>query len=104
MTSTTGTSSRYGMTARPMRRRVKRRRDSPGAVAAAVPSALGNCLRAVEGLRDVVAGHGRGLLDRQLAGQDLREHGLEDVAILDVDPVLRLRHEPAPRRRPLVHA
>src|SRR3954468_13749865 len=104
MTSTTGASRRYGTTALPTRRRVRRRRDSPGAVAAADPSAPGKCLGAVEGLRDVVAGNGCCLLDRKPPGQDLRQHRLEDVAVLDVDPVLRLRYEPAAGSRTLVDA
>ena len=46
----------------------------------------------------------RRLLDRQLAGEDLRQHVAQDVAVLDVDPVLRRRDEPAPGRSPLVDA
>ena len=43
-------------------------------------------------------------LTREAAGEDLGEHVAEDVAVLDVHPVLRRRDEPAPLRRPLVDA
>ena len=33
-----------------------------------------------------------------------RQHVAEDIAVLDVDPVLRRRDEPAAGRRALVHA
>ena len=35
-----------------------------------------------------------------LPGQDLGEHRAEDIPVLDVDPVLRSRDEPAAERRP----
>src|SRR5690348_7819220 len=108
ITSTTGATSRYGTELPAILRRVSRRRAAFGAVAAAAPSAEGNLslseLRLVEGLRDVVAGDRRRLLDAQLAGEDLGQHRLEDVAVLDVDPVLRLRDEPAASGGPLVDA
>src|SRR5581483_1655534 len=105
MTAMTGRTSRYG-TLRPATRRadMRRRRDTPGAIAAAVVSVgslpLRSCLRPVEGLSDVLTRRSRGLLDRQLAGEELPEHRLEDVPVLDVDPVLRLRYEPAAGRGP----
>src|SRR4029079_5436727 len=105
----TGRTRRYGTlpraTLRPDRRR---RRDAPGAIAAAAGSGgslpLRSGLRLVEGLRDVLTGRLCGLPDRQATGEHLGEHRLQDVAVLDVDPVLRLRHEPAALRGPLVHA
>ena len=73
----------------------------PGPSATCVPAAAPwtafvHALRLVEHRCDVVAGRRSCLLDRQLAGEDLRQHVAEDVAVLDVDPVLRRRDEPAP--------
>src|SRR3954451_490156 len=108
MAAITGTTRRYGTAPPARRRRVRRRRrDHPEAVAAA-GSAVGalslSGLRLVEDVSDAAAGRGRGLLDAALPGEDLGQHRLEDVAVLDVDPVLRLRDEPAARCRPLVDA
>src|SRR5215467_15424999 len=105
MTATTGAMRRYGIAPAASRRRESRRRRAChiGLGSAAAPIAVGALplreLFPVEGLRDVYAGYGRRLLDGQLTGEDLRQHRLEDVAVLDVDPVLGLRHEPAPRGR-----
>src|SRR5262245_49802169 len=109
MTATTGRTSRYG-TPRPTARRrdKRRRREAPEGIAAAVESVgslpLRSDLRPVEGLGDVVACRLSSLLDGQVTREKLPEHRLEDVPILDVDPVLRLRHEPAARGGPLVDA
>src|SRR5919108_6446827 len=53
----------------------------------------------VEDLRDVAAGLVRGRLDARPVGQDRDEHVLQDVRVLDVDPVGRRRYEPAVLRR-----
>src|SRR5205809_611056 len=98
---------RYGTDPPARLRRVTRcRRDALEAFAAAAVSSLPlrSGLRLVEGLLDAAVRGIRGLLHGELAGEDLGEHRLEDVAVLDVHPVLRLRHEPAARSGPLVDA
>src|SRR5207253_9897183 len=107
---TTGRISPYGTEAAKMRRAVKRRRrrvrGSAVPAASAVRSVVTCLLRLglIQDRGDVVAGGGGRLLDRQLAREDLGEHVAEDVPVLDVDPVLRGRHEAAARGRPLVDA
>src|SRR2546421_11440715 len=106
-TATTGRTSRYATEPPVSRRRLSRRRRDATVTAAAVSVGslpLRRALRLVEGLRDVVACDGRGLLDRQAPGEDLGKHRLEDVAVLDVHPVFRLRHEPTARSGSLVDA
>src|SRR3954454_14561901 len=109
MTAMTGSTSRYG-TLRPATRRPdrRRRRDAPWGIAAAVVSVgalpLRRDLQAVFGLGDVLARCLSSLLDGQTTREKLPEHRLENVAVLDVHPVLRLRHEPAAGRCPLVDA
>src|SRR3954467_8442124 len=58
----------------------------------------------VERERDVVVGPLRRGLDARAVGEDPGQHRAEDVAVLDVDPVLRGRDEPAPLRSALVDA
>src|SRR3954452_8647147 len=108
-TTTTGSSKRYGTEPRAMRARDNdRRRDHLGVVSAvtAIVSegrAVAGALRAVEDRGDVVARRARRLLHGELPLEDLREHVAEDIPVLDVDPVLRLRHEPALCSSALVH-
>src|SRR5690242_8155200 len=106
----TGRTRRYGTLPRAMLRRDRRRRrEALGAIAAAEAVSVGSLplrsgLRLVEGLRDVLTGRLGSLLDGQAAREHLGKHRLENVAVLDVDPVLRLRHEPAALCGTLVHA
>src|SRR5581483_10316425 len=97
--TTTGAIRRYGTEARSSRSALatRRRRGSAPAATVAVGGVSGTARRrsGVEDGGDVVAGRGRRLLDGELAGQDLGEHVAQDVAVLDVDPVLGSRHEPA---------
>src|SRR2546421_12440904 len=105
MTATTGRTRRNGTAPRARRRPVARRRRDRVVAAAAVSAVslpLRRGLRLVEGLGDVRVGYLRGLRDRKVTGEHLAEHRLQDVAVLDVDPVLRLRNEPAPLGRLLV--
>ena len=107
--ATTGRRRRYGTDAAARRAaRSSRRRRDP-AVAAAAASAVGSLLlrRARRWLRVCEMFSSptcAACLTVRLTGEDLGEHRLQDVAVLDVDPVLRLRDEPAARGSPLVDA
>src|SRR5262245_15660394 len=105
--TTTGRTSRYGAAARSARCHVKGRRRRGHEASAAIAVLPGTWLLvtelrrpvrhrlAVQDRLDVVPGRRRRLLDRELAGQDLRQHVPQDIAVLDVDPLLRRRDEPA---------
>src|SRR6266536_3811833 len=97
--ATTGEIRPYGSHAK--RRRRRRGRDLPSAATAASCGTATSAprfielLRRVQGVRDVRARRRSGLIDGELAGQDLGQHGAEDIPVLDVHPVLRSGDEPA---------
>src|SRR4029078_13394 len=70
----------------------------PGWVRSFLPTLL------IQRVGDVVARNGRGVLDGGPTAEDPLEHRAEDVPVLDVDPGLRLRNEPALARSTLVDA
>src|ERR1700756_379515 len=103
----TGATRRYGTEPRRARLHVSGRRGRPAAASAAAPNAVGACpLSAllVEVADDVRVGRDGRLLHRLLPGQDLAQHRAEDIAALDVGPVLRRRDEPARLRSLIVEA
>src|SRR5688572_7576173 len=112
ITTIAGSSRRYGgaraRTASP-KVRLRRREEVGVPISAAGAAARGAALIArrspgvaspcVEDLGDLRARARGRRSDRTASGEDLREHVLQHLGVLDVHPVRRRGHEPARRRR-----